>query len=67
MLQSSFSRSYSFIEYLKKCIDELLATYDNRDVSGSVLLEAFKSVMRGHTISFDSSKKRELNNQQRDI
>lgn len=42
-------------------IDEFLTTNDNGEVSDSTLWEAFKVVVRGHIISSESSKKRELN------
>lgn len=51
----------SFMEYMTARIDEFLITNDNGEVSDSTLWEVFKVVIRGHIISFESSKKRELN------
>lgn len=48
-------------------IDIFLVTNDNGEVSDSVLWEAFKVVMRGHIISFESAKKREFNNHLKNI
>ena len=54
-------------EHMTACIDEFHITNDNWEVSDFALWEAFKAVMRGHIISFESSKKRELNSRLRDI
>lgn len=43
------------------------ATNDNGEVSDSILWDTFKVVMRGHIISFESSKKRALNSRLRKI
>lgn len=58
---------HSFIDHMTACIDEFLTTNDNGEVSDSTLWEAFKVVMRGHIISFESYTKRELNRRLRDI
>ena len=57
----------SFIEHMNGRIDEFLVTNDNGEVSDSILWETFKVVMRGHIISFESAKKRELNSRLKDI
>lgn len=51
----------AFVGDITARIDEFLATNDNGEVSDSTLWEAFKVVLRGHIISFESAKKRELN------
>ncbi len=49
------------------CVNEFLTSNDNLEIPDSTLWEAFKVVLRGHIISFESSKKRELNNHLKDI
>lgn len=52
---------HSFIECINTRIDEFFATNKNGEVSDSTLWEAFKVVIRGHIILFQTSKKKELN------
>lgn len=58
---------HSFIECINTRIDEFFATNDNDDLSDSTLWEAFKVVMRGHIISFQTCKKKELNSRLMEI
>lgn len=57
----------SFIDHMSACRDDFLTTNDNGEASDSTLWEAFKVVIRGHTISSESPKKRELNGRLSDI
>lgn len=49
----------SFNLFISSKISELLETNDNLEVTDSILWEAFKVVIRGHVISFETSVRKE--------
>lgn len=63
----SLLNDQEFIKYLNANMDMFLATNDNGEVLDSTLWETFKVVMRGHIISFESSKKKILGKRLKEI